>query len=121
MENSQITLKLKYHRRVEVIFICYTYDYYLNNLVKTIPNRKWSRTLKYWYVPNTQDALDHIKKALSYYSIDDSALKQSSATKHQNDAPKLSLIQNQLIQNYTKYLEGKRYSKSTLELYIFGW
>lgn len=117
MEHPQITLQLRHHRKAERILIYFKYDMDIINLVRKIPNRAWSITLKCWHVRYSKTALDHIHQILSKYRIDDSALVISSALHHKFSTHALTPKQNELMYKFSKYLKGKRYSESTINTY----
>jgi len=119
MKKPQITLKYKHHNKAEQILIYFKYDDAIINLVRTIPNRKWSSTLKCWYIERSADALNTIQKTLSDYTIDDSALLNASVLNLKYSASSLTHNQRTILNEFTKYLKGKRYSESTINTYTF--
>ncbi|MGB1309465.1 MAG: tyrosine-type recombinase/integrase [Oceanihabitans sp.] len=95
--------------------ICFKYNQAIIDLVKTIPGRRWSKSLQSWYVKRSLEAILTIKKILHAYTIDDSLLPKN--TKHYTDL--LTKEQKTLLNGFYKYLKGKRYSESTLDTYTF--
>jgi site-specific recombinase XerD len=61
---SAITLSPLYHRAKECIAIFYN-DLTLNNTIKCIPNIRWSRTHRCWYLPLSRAAYEEIKHAMN--------------------------------------------------------
>lgn len=119
MENPQITLKPKYHRGSEQILIYFKYDDSIKTLVKSLPNRKWSKTHRCWYVHRSQNTLNIIKETLADYTIDDRLIINTSVSAIKYRIHPLTKDQRELIDNFTKYLKGKRYSESTIDTYTF--
>jgi len=119
-----ISLRIGVHRKEKQIFIGFKHDWALINVVKHIPNAKWSATLKSWYVKNNPENLRQIMSVFKGHAfVDNSQLLNKQETKT-NRFPnkqkrKLTDEQRQLLNNFYKYLKGKRYSKSTVETYSF--
>lgn len=119
-----ISLSKGVHRKENQIFIGFKHDWALINVVKHIPNAKWSATLKSWYVKNNPENLRQIMSVFKGHAfVDNSQLLNKQETKT-NRFPnkqkrKLTDEQRQLLNNFYKYLKGKRYSKSTVETYSF--
>jgi site-specific recombinase XerD len=119
-----ISLSKGVHRKEKQIFIGFKHDWALINVVKHIPNAKWSATLKSWYVKNNPENLRQIMSVFKGHAfVDNSQLLNKQETKT-NRFPnkqkrKLTDEQRQLLNNFYKYLKGKRYSKSTVETYSF--
>lgn len=119
-----ISLRIGVHRKEKQIFIGFKHDWALINVVKHIPNAKWSATLKSWYVKNNPENLRQIMSVFNGHAfVDNSQLLNKQETKT-NRFPnkqkrKLTDEQRQLLNNFYKYLKGKRYSKSTVETYSF--
>ncbi len=122
MEHYHITLRRKYHRKADQIFIYFEYngkDHPIYNLVRSLPNRKWSANQQCWYVEFSEAAINTIHDTFKAYTIDDRDLRYTIAKRHQNNAYLLSQTQQHVIDAFSKYLNGKRYSDSTIETYTF--
>jgi len=119
MKQTVITLKLKYHNKAEQILICFKYDEDIIELVRTIPGRRWSQSLRCWYVKRSENILKTIKKTLSNYTINDTELANTPFLDVTHNTTLLTQEQQLIIHNFLKYLEGKRYSKSTIETYTY--
>ncbi|MBR9847539.1 MAG: tyrosine-type recombinase/integrase [Algicola sp.] len=115
MATTTIKLSTKVHHKAKQILIHFDYDETLLDLVRTLPERRWSKSLKHWYVPYSEHALKCIKSTFKNYSIDSRALYKG----YNLDHSKLPKKYKTLMKFYIKYLNGKRYSKSTIDSYSF--
>jgi hypothetical protein len=61
---KNIVLKYDLHKDASVIKVKFLYDKELIDLVKTIPDTRWSRRLKSWYVPASQNAVQTVFNTL---------------------------------------------------------
>jgi integrase len=119
-----ITLSKKWHRNANQILIGFKHDWALIDVVKHLPDAKWSATNKSWYIKNTPSYLKLIYSVFKGHAqIDNSALfdkkpvqSMSFPTQRKRN---LTETQRSLLNNFYKYLKGKRYSKSTIETYSF--
>jgi len=119
-----ISLSKGVHRKENQIFIGFKHDWALINVVKHIPNAKWSATLKSWYVKNNPENLRQIMSVFKGHAYVDTSQIIKPETSEQQKQPKrqdrnLNAEQRTLLNNFYKYLKGKRYSKSTVETYSF--
>lgn len=119
MKNPVITLKPKYYNKAEQILICFDYNWTIINLVRTIPGRKWSQNLQNWYVKRSSEALKTIRHILQNYTVDDSEVINSVPIIIEHHTSLLTKNQRSLLNNFYKYLKGKRYSESTIYTYTF--
>jgi len=110
-----VILERKTHKKQARILIKFEYNVALNSLTRKLHNAFWSATLKSWNVLDTEKnlALIHslfIGKAV----INSTQLDEKNIYKrHLNEAQKT------LLNNFFLYLRGKRYSKSTIDTYVF--
>ncbi len=119
-----ISLSKGVHRKEKQIFIGFKHDWALINVVKHIPNAKWSATLKSWYVKNNPENLRQIMSVFKGHAYVDTSQIFKPETSEQQKQPKrqdrnLNAEQRTLLNNFYKYLLGKRYSKSTVHTYSF--
>ena len=117
MQKPVITLKPKFHKQAEQILICFDYNESIIDLVRTIPDRKWSQSLQCWYVKRSMEVVQTIKKVLHSYSVDDTELRKTPPIKIQHNTSLLNEAQKDILNGFYKYLRGKRYSKSTIDTY----
>jgi len=119
MQRPLITLKPKFYKKIEHILIDFKYDLKIIELVRTIPNRKWSQSLQSWCIPRTSEGLQTLKKVLHAYPIDDSGLHKKSSIKKAHHISLLTREQKDILNGFYKYLCGKRYSERTITTYSF--
>jgi len=115
MTSTKIKLSKKVHRNKQQIIIDFPFDDEIISLVKTIPGRCWSRTLRHWYVPYSENALECIKATFKNHELDSNVFNKSYYLNHSTLPKKYKT----LATYYSKYLSGKRYSKSTIDSYSF--
>ena len=111
-----------YHKQQNQIGIKYKYNENLLKITKEFLPARWSNSKKIWYVNSNPENLKliytHFKnKAL----IDDKEyLKKKDKIIPQVKRERiLNASQKTLLNNFYKYLRGKRYSKSTINSYVF--
>lgn len=119
-----ITLKPQYYKNTNQILIQFTYNNDLINLVRKVPSATWSKTLKSWYIKNNPYNLKAVYVIFKNQAHIDSKALFDRARKKPKQFPKprtrqLSTDHKNLLNNFYKYLKGKRYSKSTIDTYTF--
>ena len=119
-----VTLTKAFHRKEHQILIGFKHDWALIDVVKHIPHARWSSTLKSWYVKNTPKNLKQIYAVFKGHAhVNNSVLFDKPTVKPKKFPEKqkrnLSEDHRQLLNNFYKYLKGKRYSKSTVGTYSF--
>ncbi|MBR9915639.1 MAG: tyrosine-type recombinase/integrase [Algicola sp.] len=119
MKKPDIVLSIKTHRQAKQLLIVFDYRKALIELVKTVPNRKWSATLECWYVRYSPEAIAQIKEIFQGYTIDTERLKRATQLEATKRLTSLTEVQRQTLHGFAKYLKGKRYSASTIETYSF--
>lgn len=118
-----ITLKRVRHRNDNQICLEFDYNKDLLKIAKSSLNAKWSMTLKCWYIKNNPKNLKLIFSVFKRNAFIDSSslftkLQKPVSPKRKRER-KLSNNNKTLINNYFKYLKGKRYSKSTIDTYTY--
>jgi len=119
-----VTLSKTFHRNENQLLIEFKHDWVLIDVVKHLPKAKWSASLKSWYIKNNPENLKLIYAVFKNHAyVDGSQLFNKTITTSENSPIKRSRILSQenrnLLNNFYKYLKGKRYSKSTIETYSF--
>ena len=111
------------HRSQDCIVVKFDYNDHFIGMVRKIKGSRWSKTLKAWYVPYSEEHLKtvyRIFKGLSKMHISDdlkfTPLKQPPIIINRSN---LNTEQRRLLNGFSKYLDGKRYSKSTIETYTY--
>lgn len=120
----KIQLTEFYHNGYDQIGIKFYYNAHLKDLAKSIKNCWWSSTHKSWYVKRSNTNLSIIRKKFKGHAIiDESGLhpeyKLEQRQAYNKTERQLNESQKLLLNNFYRYLRGKRYSKSTISTYIF--
>lgn len=123
---SKITLKSISHRGSQQIALYFEYHTKLIQIAKQCGCR-WSQSKKCWYVAHSTENYTQIKKAFKNVAIiEDCTLQKNGATRHSETEPRAPLKQRyqhlsdeykEVIKQYTAFLQGRRYSKSTVSTY----
>jgi integrase/recombinase XerD len=110
-----VILERKVYKKQARILIKFKYNAALIALTRTLDNAFWSVTLKSWNVKDTDENVALINKLFINKAVINSAqLNEKNIYKrHLNEAQKT------LLNNFFLYLRGKRYSKSTIDTYVF--
>lgn len=118
-----VVLSKLYHKKAHYISIAFLYNQTLIDLVKKILKAHWSLTHKVWYVENNAENLKLIFSAFKGIALVDSKPLFDKISKvlkaPKKEARILSDANKTLLNNFYKYLKGKRYSKSTIQTYTF--
>lgn len=119
-----VTLSKANHRNTNQILIGFKHDWVLIDVVKHLPHAKWSKTLKSWYVANNKKNLQLIYAVFKDHAYVNSSALFDKKPKQAVNFPKkqtrnLNKGQRELLNNFYKYLKGKRYSPSTVQTYSF--
>lgn len=119
-----VTLAPMEHRKKACIAIRFTYDFQLKEYLKAFDGVYWSATQRCFYLYFTEVK----KKALVQYLtkggywVNETLVNENGSIKREGKKgsitlPKLSEENTILHKRYVSYLEGKRYSKSTVKVY----
>ncbi|GGZ76134.1 tyrosine-type recombinase/integrase [Algibacter mikhailovii] len=119
-----ITLSKQIHRNQSQILIGFKHDWALIDVVKHLPDAQWSATLKSWYIKNNPANLKQIFSVFKGHAyVNGSAIFDAPVAKPKKLPKKaqrnLSPEHRNLLNNFYKYLLGKRYSNSTVDTYLF--
>ncbi|WP_299665888.1 tyrosine-type recombinase/integrase [uncultured Polaribacter sp.] len=107
-----IFLERKFHRKKPRILIKFAYSKKLIAIIRAVSGCYWSATLKSWYLEDTQENLKIITTLFS-------GICKIDVTKLHPPKRQLNSSQKTLLNNFYKFLKGKRYSKSTVNTYVF--
>lgn len=96
----------------------------IRSILNTLPDAKWCNLLKIWHLKNTAESEKAIIDAFSGVAhIEYKNTFEAKSDKRTRFPEKrkrvLSLENRNLLNGFYKYLVGKRYSKSTIDTYIF--
>ncbi len=116
-----IVLKKVIHRKAVQLLLSFKFHDSTIALVRTLPNVKWSKTLRCWYLPFTDVNLRKVKHVLGnkvVFKVDSSV--RDSDIKIREILPKKQVLTEThkiFIKGYKKYLYGLRFSDSTVHTY----
>ena len=109
------------HRKLNCIAIHFAYNDTLIALVRKVQYSKWSQSKRVWYIPYSERGLKQIKRVFTGFATINSAPELYTPVTETNRKPgetrNLTPEQRTILNNFYKYLRGKRYSKSTLDTY----
>ncbi len=108
------------HRKNVQLLLTFPFDFQLKEKIKSIPNFKYSYTLKGWYTLYSEENITNLKNELK--GLVNFQLDQSNFIKKEVIPPKkprvISEENKEIIRLFVKYLRGKRYSESTIKTYF---
>ncbi|WCO03465.1 tyrosine-type recombinase/integrase [Psychroserpens ponticola] len=111
-----------YYKEKHQIGIKFKYNKILIDVAKSIPSSKWNQIVMLWHLPYTTKNLDLIRYYFKDYAfINENALGLQAKQKKSMPKTERKLNEEQkiVLNNYYKYLRGKRYSDSTVKNYTF--
>ncbi len=105
------------HRGGNYIGLFFDYNDELINAVRKLPGRKWSQRKNCWYVPLSKGSIDSIKSCFA--GIANLEINSYSFTELDYRKENKGIVNkaSETVKLYSKYLEGKRYSESTVRTY----
>jgi len=116
-----ITLKRVAYKSIDSIQLFFKYDDELLSIIRNLKVFKWSASQKCWHcsfsinnlklIRNTFEGIATIVETKSLYIVP--ALKSKKTIRI------LTKENSEILSSFTKYLKGKRYSKSTVETYSY--
>lgn len=111
----KVILYKKNYRKQTRLLIQFAYNKDLIAVVRKIPNTFWSKTLQSWHTDFCDENLASIKENLKNLAIiEDHLLFKKRLIKE-----RLTKEQRQHLNDFYKYLQGKRFSESTLKTYTY--
>ena len=117
-----VTLSQKRHRKENQILMDFDFNRTLIKAAKQIPGARWSATHKKWYVkdnPQNLKTIFNVFKELAIVNSKTLNKKVSEAKQYEKRERQLSKKNRILLNNFYKYLKGKRLSESTINTYTF--
>ena len=115
-----VNLSRLFHRKANQIAIHFKYDPALIDIVKQIPNTKWSATHKCWYVANTPEHLKLIFSTLKGHAIIDATalpFKNKTKTPVPKSPSKKGKPSVAVPNDFILYMKRRRYSHNTIAIY----
>ncbi len=117
----KVELQRIFHRKEHQIKIVFRYDDTLITVLRDVPKAKWSKSLNSWYIKNTPENLKLIFKVFKGQAqINAKTVFDNKMPMHQFPKKRirnLTTTNRALLNNFYKYLKGKRYSQSTIDTY----
>jgi len=98
------------HRGEKRLAVRFPYNDEDNTRIRTFTGARWSKTLNCWHVPNTL-----ANRELLGMALPESTNKPLGVPKANPTVPNQSQID--ALHRFTQYLQGRRYSNSTVETY----
>lgn len=106
------------HRGGEQIALRFPYHRTLKNHIMRLSGVRWSRTLKCFYIPNTDKNREKLRRHCA--GIAEVSLLKLNPNKasHESRAKTLLTRDRQKIHRFRDWMQSKRYSKNTIKTYI---
>lgn len=119
MELPLVTVKEIKHLNQYWFGLFFAYNKELIDHVKKLPHRKWSQSLKCWYIPFTKYSLDKLRSHFKNIAqLDLSAINNDTYTNFKiRRSPDKDT--QQVLNEFEKFLYGRRYSSSTIKTYCY--
>lgn len=131
--NSLPKVQLVPAKHREQAVVCIKFDVLhsaVNDIVKLLPGRKWSQTMRCWYVPATRDSAGLVYKYLRKLAFVDYELLKSYAAVSAVAAPaviaekKATVVLHpdklKAVEEFEQYMHVRRYSINTIASYVDG-
>lgn len=126
MEKPVVLFSKSNHKGKEILLVGFAYTYKLYEYLKKYDGIFWSKSLKSFYLPYSRPATNNLFQYLRKegYFIDYSALKPKLTSEKNMPLGKKVVLGQQItdkdaykIENFTKWMAQKRYSKNTINTY----
>lgn len=122
MKNIHVSFERRNFRGVDFLFLSFPYDFQVKEYVKRFPGMKWSQSNRSFCVPfshNLQNQLEAYLMRKDYIKVVfNNTLKTIDNAKISKNNKILPRDKEELMRNFENYLLGKRYSTSTLKVYL---
>ncbi|GEQ86236.1 integrase [Patiriisocius marinistellae] len=107
------------HKDLDCIAIKFEYNFEVKEYIKQFPTVRWSKTHRTFYIPYNFKTLKELKIFLieKGYSFHEKAEVPVINLNNSPISPFLNLEKRNIYEHFLKFLEGKRYSKSTVNTY----
>ena len=110
-----IYLEQKVHKKENQLLLRFDFNYQFVDLIKSIKGAYWSKSLRAWYLKDSEENLNLILSIFKGNATIDSSEINKRPTFKRN----LTKFQKKLLNGFYLYLKGKRYSTSTIQTYTF--
>lgn len=109
------------HRNAACLFLQFSYDFKFKEYVKGFPGMTWSKTHRCFYVEYSALVLSSLEQYLQQWGAIRLIYREAPFVEHKEDPnPRVKNLpkdKEELLRFYKNYLQGKRYSDSTLRVY----
>ena len=115
-----VEIQKKLHKNEVLLLLLFPYNDGIKTILKSLKCYYWSKTLNGWATQYTDERLSEVKIKLKNNAklhLDGSLLK-NLFVKGVKTQRALTEDNKELIRAYVKYMKGKRYSKSTIQIYF---
>jgi len=113
------------HRDQDIVCLRFEYNAALHEYIKALENRRWSNTLRAWYVPNRvglgQLLSSFFKdKAVLDFSllVNEPAVLNLPAKRPETELTPLNSFQEQKVEAFSYWMRSRRYSENTVRTYV---
>jgi len=119
-QKTVVEVQKKLHKKEVMLLLQFPYNDDIIAILKSLKGFYWSKTLKCWLTKYSEDKLSEVKTSLKNNAklILDASLFENIYIKNVKTQRALTEDNKELIRAYVKYLNGKRYSKSTVRTYF---
>lgn len=125
MKKKKVIIRKAIHKGVCVLCFYYDKDTSIDLLIRQLPDRRWSQTMRCWYIPHDPE---HFRQALATLKqvawVDFSAVfhKTTATDKLVSKSVKvkktLSEEAEKAMQKFNRWLLSRRYSSNTIKTYM---
>lgn len=115
-----LLLKKGIHGNRVCLFLIFKYNDAILNKIRNLKIFRWSNSKKVWYGEFNKDTISIVKKSLvnEVQFIYDDSLEKKIIIPSNKKNRKISEPNKEIIREYIRFLNGKRYSKSTVRSYF---
>ncbi|MBI9042758.1 tyrosine-type recombinase/integrase [Lutibacter sp.] len=115
-----ILLKKVHHRAQLQLLLLFKYNAPLIATIRKMEGYTWSKTLRGWYIAYSAENITNLKNALKNkvtFTLD-ASIHKPIVVKIPREKRVISEANKDIVRLYVKYLQGKRYSESTVKTYF---
>lgn len=119
-QKVSIEILKKKHKKEVVLLLLFPYNQTIINFLKSLKGFYWSNTLKGWITSYSDEKLSEVKISLQNkaHLVFDTSLVETCNKIGVKNQRSLTEDNKEIIRTYVNYLNGKRYSKSTMQTYF---
>lgn len=99
------------------IKLSYDFDSEINNFIRAIPGRQWSKTLRAWHIPDNEISRNRLIETCKRHSVKLINKTDSKGFKKEIKNKENSEISNALFE-FKQYMTEKRFSPNTIKTYL---